>query len=87
MNATIDKFNKWSHEANLVLNSSKTNGMLISMQQIAHSLDKRDVDLRVNNNHINFVNKTKLLGTFIDRHLKWDKHVKHLRPATQLWLH
>ena len=83
MNATIDKLDKWSKEANLVLNPSKTKGMMISTQQLAtaHSLDKADVDLRVNNNNIDCVDKTKLLGTFIDQHLKWDEHVKHLSAS------
>ena len=85
MNATIDKLDKWSKEANLVLNPSKTKGMMISTQQLAtaHSLDKADVDLRVNNNNIDCVDKTKLLGSFIDQHLKlkWDEHVKHLSAS------
>ena len=58
---------------------------MISTQQLAtaHSLDKADVDLRVNNNNIDCVDKTKLLGSFIDQHLnlKWDEHVKHLSAS------
>ena len=83
MNATINKFDKWSKEANLVLNPSKTKRMLISTQQLAtaHCLDKTDEDLRVNNNHIDCVDKTKQLGTFIDQHLKCDEYVKHLSAS------
>ena len=50
-------------------------------QSHSHSLDKADVDLNVNNNHIDCVDKTKLLGTLIDHYLKWDEHVKHLSAS------
>ena len=83
LNASIKKLDKWSREANLVLNTTKTKGMLISTRQlrVAHSFDKADVDLNVNSNHIDCIDKTKLLGTFIDQHLKWDEHVKHLSAS------
>ena len=89
MNATIEKLDKWSRDVNLVLNPSKTKGMLISTQQLAisHSLNKADVDLNVNNNHIDCVDKTKLLGTFTDHLNRMSTSNISRRPATQLWLH
>ena len=48
---------------------------------ISHSLDKVDIDLNVNNNHIDCIDKTKLLGTLIDHYLKWDEYVKHLSAS------
>ena len=84
MQLSTSLINGPAKEANLVLNPIKTKGMMISTQQLAtaHSLDKADVDLKVNNNNIDCEDKTKLLGIFIDQHLKWDEHVKHLSAVS-----
>ena len=74
LNAAMSRISFWMSENGLGLNTQKTKSMLI------HPPSKHPPPLAVscNNSLIEQVKVFKLLGVFVDQHLKWDHHVNHI---------
>ncbi len=79
MQSSVRKLEKWSSEANLIINPSKTKVMMLSTAQLSfsHSLYDASLDIEINGTPIERVNSTKLLGSYIHEHLKWEENVKN----------
>ena len=47
-----------------------------------------NVKILINNNTFNIISKDKILGVFVDDHLTWSHHVKHLskKISSSIWL-
>ena len=77
LGTSLQKLKKWSADANLAINPTKTKLMLVSTKQLssAHSLKDVHLDQGVNRTVIERVSTTKLLGTHISQHLKWEDNV------------
>ena len=71
LNAAMSRISLWMSENGLRLNTQKTKSMLI------HPPSKHPPPLFVscNDSLIDQVKVFKLLGVFVDQHLKWDHHV------------
>ena len=79
----VDKLQCWANESSLVLNPSKTKYMLLSSSKLSsyRELNNTDIDLRVGSTSLELVSSTKLLGTHIDHHLKWEENVKKVSAS------
>ena len=85
MQSSVRKLEEWSSEANLVINPSKTTVMMLSTAQLAssHSLNDASINIVINGTHVERVKSTKLLGSYIHEHLKWERMLKTSpRPVT-----
>ncbi len=80
MQSSVRKLEEWSSEANLIINPSKTKVMMLSTAQLSssHSLYDASLDIEINGTPIERVNSTKLLGSYIHEHLKWEENVKNV---------
>ena len=80
LNNSLCNLEEWSSNANLVINPSKTKMMVLSTKQLssAHAIEHLNVKIAVNNENIERVPSTKLLGTHINQHLKWEDNVKYI---------
>ena len=74
LNSAMSRISSWMSENGLALNISKTKTMLI------HPPTKCPPPLVIsyNDSLIEQVQVFKLLGVFVDQHLKWDHHVNHI---------
>ena len=73
LNSAMSRISSWMSRNGLVLNIIKTKTMLI------HPTSKRPPPLvSYNDSLIDQVQDFKLLGVFVDQHLKWDHHVNHV---------
>ena len=74
LNSAMSRISSWMSKNGLTLNITKTKTMLI------HPPSKRPPPLVVsyNDSLIDQVQVFKLLGVFVDQHLKWDHHVNHV---------
>ena len=80
MQSSVRKLEEWSSEANLIINPSKTKVMMLSTAQLSssHSLYDASIDIEINGTPMERVNSTKLLGSYIHEHLKWEENVKNV---------
>jgi hypothetical protein len=83
MQSSVRKLEEWSSEANLVINPSKTTVMMLSTAQLAssHSLNDASINIEINGTHVERVKSTKLLGSYIHEHLKWEENVKNIASS------
>jgi hypothetical protein len=81
--SSVRKLEEWSSEANLVINPSKTTVMMLSTAQLAssHSLNDASINIEINGTHVERVKSTKLLGSYIHEHLKWEENVKNIASS------
>ena len=79
MQSSVRKLEELSSEANLITNPSKTKVMMLSTAQLSssHTLYDASIDIEINGTPIERVNSTKLLGSYIHEHLKWEENVKN----------
>ena len=58
--------------------ASKTNSMLVATKQKHNILKGRneDLDLKIRDNELEIIQKTKYLGVLIDNSLNWKEHTK-----------
>ena len=80
LNKSLCNFEEWSSNADLVINPSKTKMMVLSTKQLssARALEDLNITITVNNENIERVPSAKLLGTYINQHLKWKDNVKYI---------
>jgi len=80
LNNSLCNLKEWSSNANLVINPSKTKMMVLSTKQLssARAIEHLNMKIAVTNENIARVPSTKLLGTYINQHLKWEDNVKYI---------
>lgn len=76
INNDLALINEWFQSNKLSLNVKKTNFMLFRK----HSYPYSDIQISINNETIQRVNKFKYLGLIIDQHLDWSDQINSLLP-------
>ena len=78
INNDLKQLDFWLQGNELSLNVAKTNSMLVSTKQKHNILKSRneDLDLKIRDNELEIIQKTKYLGVQIDNSLNWKKHIK-----------
>ena len=78
INSDLKKLDTWLQGNKLSLNVAKTHSMLISTKQKHNSLksQNKDLDLKIRDNDLEVVKKTKYLGVQIDCSLNWKEQIK-----------
>ena len=73
INSDLQKLDTWLQGNKLSLNVVKTHSMLISAKQKQNILkcQNKDLDLKIRENEVDVVKKTKYLGVQIDSSLDW----------------
>ena len=78
INSDLKKLETWLNGNKLSLNVAKTHSMLISTKQKGSSLRSRNeaLELKIRENELDVVQKTKYLGVQIDCNLDWKDQIK-----------
>ena len=78
INSDLRKLDAWLQGNKLSLNVAKTHSMLISTKQKHNILQgqNEDLKLKIRDNELEVVKKTKYLGLQIDCSLDWKEHIK-----------
>ena len=75
MNHELIKLNSWLVANRLKLNIEKTKYIIFS----ASNRITMNTQVKLNNNPIEKVNYATFLGVILDRNLRWDRHISHVR--------
>lgn len=75
LNNVLNDVNKYLIENKLKLNVNKTKAMIIGCKK---TLDKSNIELKIENEKIEIVNHIKYLGMYIDEKLDLNEHVDYL---------
>jgi len=73
-NMEMSKITKWSKENKLHFNDQKPKVLLISRRR----KERKAIDIYLNNNHLEQVDKIKYLGIIIDSKFKFNEHIKYI---------
>jgi septum formation inhibitor-activating ATPase MinD len=73
-NMEMNKITQWSKENKLHFNDQKSKVMLISRRR----KERKAIDIYLNNNHLEQMNKIKYLGIIIDSKLTFSEHLKYI---------
>ena len=78
INSDLKKLETWLNGNKLSLNVAKTHSMLISTKQEGSSLRSRNetLELKIRENELEVVQKTKYPGVQIDCNLDWKEQIK-----------
>ena len=81
INNDLNQLDTWHQGNKLSLNIAKTNSMLVSTRQKHNILQSgnKDLDLKIRQNELEIIQKTKYLGVQIDNSLNWKEHMKPLQ--------
>ena len=84
----LNELNIWCKNNGMVLNTAKTKVMLITTKQKRNSLSNDDIELNYNDDQLQTISNSKILGVFVDNNLCWSEHVKHItkKIASNIWL-
>ena len=85
INIDLKQLDIWLQGNKLSLNVAKTNSMLVSTKQQHNILKSRndDLDLKIRDNDLEIIQKTKYLGVQIDNSLNWKEHIKTVSTKVQ----
>ena len=70
----LNEINKWTKNQKMRLNEAKTKNIIFNFSKKYQFT----TELSVNDNKIEIVNETRLLGTILTSDLKWDKNTKEI---------
>jgi hypothetical protein len=81
--ATLNKDSQsafqWGEDNDMVLNAKKCSSMLVSTsQKMARATGQNTLNIKINEQPIPSVNKTKLLGVHIDNNITWKEQITHV---------
>ena len=78
INNDLRQLDIWLQGNKLSINVAKTNSMLVSTKQKHNILNSRndDLHLKIRDNDLEIIQKTKYLGVQIDNSLNWKEHIK-----------
>ena len=68
----------WLITNRLSLDITKTEFMVIGLNQRIHALSNNQIDIEIGWKSIKKVKEAKSLGLFIDEHLSWAKHIEEI---------
>ena len=74
----MTNINMWCDANNMTVNPTKSTCMLIGS---THRVEHVSLDLHINSTPITEVHTQKLLGIFVNKHLKWDKQIDWVNQA------
>ena len=77
MNQSLSIASEWFINNRLIVNTNKSNYMIIGSRTKVQSL-KDNISISINNNQLQSCDCSKLLGIHIDSHLSFDQHVCYL---------
>ena len=90
---SLDVIKQWYDNNLLVVNSSKSNAMMVTTRQRELLLRNSDyngshIDLVLNDDHLDYVEHCKYLGVDIDKNLNWNVHVEELSKQlnSMVWM-
>ena len=78
LTSDLESIMKWLNVNDLVLNTEKTNVMLIGTASRLRTVHENSFSVRVNGNQLERVKKAKCLGVIIDDQLKWHDQVNSI---------
>ncbi|KAI5755240.1 hypothetical protein M8J77_015309 [Diaphorina citri] len=70
----LDKTAKYYNDWKIKINSSKTEGIIFSMRH-----NQKTKDITYNGKKINWTNKVKYLGIYLDRKINWGPQLKYMK--------
>ena len=70
----LDKIDQWTHDQKMMINVKKTKTMIFNYTDNYNFTTR----MTVNNQNIEVIDSTKLLGTIISNDLKWDKNTTEI---------
>jgi 5'(3')-deoxyribonucleotidase len=73
-NMEMSKITQWSKENKLHFNDQKSKVMLISRRR----KERKAIDIYLNSNHLEQVDKIKYLGKIIESKFKFNEHIKYI---------
>ena len=78
INNDLKQLDIWLQGNKLSLNVARTNSMFVATKQKHNILNSRndDLDLKIRNNDLEIIQKTKYLGVQIDNSLNWKEHIR-----------
>ena len=84
---SLNALHVWCRQNGMVLNTEKTNVMLISSRQRRSNLQNPNLSLRYNEIDINMTTISKILGVQVDENL-WNNQLLHVpkKVFSYLWL-
>jgi hypothetical protein len=85
INDDLQRIFTFSSEHNLVLNPNKSVCMLFGPKKKSISI-RNQLSIKINGNNLNFSNKCKILGVFIDDKLSFAEHVSSLLQKSYIRL-
>ena len=74
MNSELNKISNWLLCNRLTINNSKTKVLLFTKMKVQSS----ELEVLFNGSRIEFVNKFKYLGVFLDNNLSYSDHIDHI---------
>ena len=77
LNSELEEIVKWLNINKLSLNVNKTQCMLFTRKR-----EKRKVNIKIEDQNIEQVSKTKFLGVIIDEQLNWKEHILYISNKT-----
>ena len=76
LNISLNKISQWFTRNRLLINASKSNVMVIGIRNTTNHA--QELNIKFDNNILQKVQHTKLLGIVIDENLSFNKHIDHL---------
>ena len=70
----LNQINNWTNNQKMLINENKTKNMVFNFTKKYQSCSR----LKINNQNIETLKKTKLLGTIITDDLRWEENTKYL---------
>jgi len=70
----LNKISEWCKKWGFIINTNKTTGIVFTNRKI----DRSNINLKINGEHVKFEKTCKLLGVTMDSHLTWVPHINHL---------
>ena len=74
---------EWYESNKLVINTSKSNVMLLTTRQMLSHMTDTDMNVHIGNHELLQCNNIKYLGVDIDNVLSWDIQTDSIRPKKQ----
>jgi len=72
----IDSISNWYKRNNIVINAGKSSTMLVTSRHNSRLVNANDLDIVINDQHLENVSTMNYLGVEIDRCLTWNNQVK-----------
>ena len=85
---SLNALHVWCRQNGMVLNTEKTNVMLITSRQRRSNLQNPNLSLRYNEIDIKMTTISKILGVQVDENLLWNNQLLHVskKVSSYLWL-